>query len=102
MFGILQLEAIFATFIYKHTFSRIVMSRVRIERGKRKDLMSRLTDYLTISLAILAGFIILVSHNNPSITGYSVFSTAYGTASPYVLILLLAVIIFLYVRVNRE
>lgn len=78
------------------------MVRVKVVKGKRKDLMSRLTDYLTIALAILTGFIILISYNNPSITGYSVFSTTYGAASPFIIILLLAVIIFLYVRLNRS
>ena len=65
-------------------------------------MMARLTDYLTVALAILTGFIILVSYNNPGITGYSVFSSTYGSASPFIIVLLLAVIIFLYVRLNRQ
>ena len=78
------------------------MSRVKIVNRKRKDLMGKLTDYLTVALAILTGFIILISYNNPSVTGYSVFSNTYGAASPFIIILLLAVIIFLYVRLNKQ
>ncbi|MBS3144426.1 hypothetical protein J4208_02470 [Candidatus Woesearchaeota archaeon] len=78
------------------------MQQVKIETREKTDLFTRLTTYLTIALGMLTGFILFVSYDNPSLTGYSVFSTTYGSASPFIIIALLAVIVFLYLRVTRK
>ncbi len=78
------------------------MQKVKIETREKKDLFSRLTTYLTVALGLLTGFIVLVSYGNPSLTGYSVFSNTYGGASPFIIVGLLGVIIFLYLRVTKE
>lgn len=77
------------------------MSRVKIVNGKRKNLLERLTGYLTVALAVLTGFILIVSYQNPSITGYSVFTDTYGAASPLIIIGLLVAVIFLYTRIHK-
>ncbi|GEM_PF-2376366 len=79
-----------------------LMQNVKIETREKVDLFSRLTTYLTVALGLLTGFIILVSYGNPSLTGYSVFSNTYGASSPFIIVGLLAVIIFLYLRVTKE
>lgn len=78
------------------------MQKVNIETREKPDLFTRLTTYLTIALGLLTAFIILVSYGNPGLTGYSVFSNTYGSASPFIIVGLLAVIIFLYLRVTKE
>lgn len=57
---------------------------------------------LTVSLGILVGVIVVFTHDNPSITGYSVFSGTYGGASPFIIVFLLLVIIAMYVKLHRE
>ena len=77
------------------------MQNVKIVTREKPDLFTRLTTYLTVALGLLTGFILLVSFGNPDLTGYSVFSSTYGAASPFIIIALLAVIIFLYLRVTK-
>lgn len=78
------------------------MSEVKIVSGAKRDHLKTLLTFLTVSLGILVGVIILFSHDNPSITGYSVFSNLYGSASPFVIVFLLMMIIAMYVRLHRE
>jgi len=78
------------------------MPQVKIINREKPDLFARLTTYLTIALGLLTGFILLVSHGNPGLTGYSVFSSTYGSASPFIIIALLVVIVFLYLRVTKR
>ncbi len=75
------------------------MVAVKVVNEGKKDLLGSLTKYLTISLSILTLLIIFISHET-SITGYSVFSGTYGAASPFLITGLLAVIIFLYLRMR--
>ena len=78
------------------------MSRVKIVSGEKRDHLKTLLTFLTVSLGILVGVIVIFSHDNPSITGYSVFSNLYGSASPYVIIFLLLMIIAMYVRLHQD
>lgn len=78
------------------------MSVVKIVSGEKRDHLKTLLTFLTVSLGVLVGVIVLFSHDNPSITGYSVFSNLYGSASPFVIVFLLMMIIAMYVRLHRE
>lgn len=78
------------------------MPQVKIINREKPDLFTRLTTYLTVALGLLTGFILLVSHGNPSLTGYSVFSSTYGAASPFIIVGLLVVIVVLYLRVTKR
>ncbi|MEK6861368.1 MAG: hypothetical protein AABY07_05335 [Nanoarchaeota archaeon] len=78
------------------------MSEVKIVNGEKKDVLKSLTKFLTIALGILTGVVIIISYDNPGITGYTVFSGVYGVASPFVLIFLLLVIIYMYVKLHKE
>ena len=88
--------------LYSSLRIEILMQKIKIETKEKADLFTRLTTYLTVALGLLTGFIVLVSYGNPSLTGYSVFSNTYGTASPFIIVGLLGVIIFLYMRVTKE
>lgn len=78
------------------------MSEVKIVNGEKRDHLKVLMKFLTISLGLLMGIIIIFAHDNPTITGYSVFSGTYGTASPFIIIFLLVVIIGIYIKLHRE
>ena len=79
------------------------MVAVKIQTEKRNWLHT-VTTYLTVALAVVTLAIIVISHDNPEVrvTGYSVFSDTYGGASPFIILGLLVVIIFLYLRIRRE
>ena len=79
------------------------MVAVKIVDEKR-NWMHSVTKWLTVALAVLTGAIVVISHDNPAVkmTGFSVFSNTYGGTSPYIILALLVVIIFLYVRITRE
>lgn len=79
----------------------MVAVKIIADRKEKISWISRLTKYLTVSLAILAGFIILVVNDNPSITGYSVFNGVYGTFSPFIIVLLLVIVIFAYLKIKE-
>ena len=78
------------------------MTKVKVINGEKKDLHHKLTTYLALSLGLLVALIVLVSHDNPQLTGYSVFSGVYGQASPFVILVLLFTVIFLYHRLHKE
>ncbi len=78
------------------------MTQVKIVNGEKRDVLRTLTKILTVVLAALTGVVVLVSHDNPGITGYAVFSNFYGGASPYILVALVIVIIYLYVRMHKK
>ena len=78
----------------------MVAVKIIAEKKGKEDWLSRLTKYLTVSLALLTGVIVLLVHDNPSITGYSVFSGVYGTFSPFIIVLLLVIVIFVYLKVR--
>ncbi len=77
------------------------MVAVKVIKGEKKESwLGRLTKYLTVSLAILTGLIVILVHDNPSITGYSVFSGVYGSYSPFIIVTLLVIVIFAYVKLR--
>lgn len=78
------------------------MSRIRIE--KRGGLTAhRMMNVLTVALAVLLGFIVLLTYNTPGgITGGVVFQRVYGSASSLVIALILGVLIYVYMRVRRS
>ena len=78
------------------------MSQIKILNGEKRDVLKTLTRVLTVVLVALTAVVILISHDNPGITGYAVFSGFYGAASPFVLVAVLVVIIYLYYRLHRE
>lgn len=78
------------------------MAEVKVINGEKSNLHQKLTKFLTISLGLLLIVIVLFSHSNPDITGYSVFSGTYGYASPLVIVLLLVAVIFLYLKLRQE
>ena len=79
-----------------------VSGNVKIINAGHKNPIERLLKILSVSLAVLLGVIILFSYQNPSISGYSVFEGVYGSASPFVILFLLVVIIYLYFKLHKE
>jgi len=78
------------------------MSEVKIVNGGKRDVLKSLTKFLTIALGVLTAVVIVISYDNPGITGYTVFSGVYGAASPFILIFLLVIIIYMYVKLHKE
>lgn len=78
------------------------MQRVKIVSGEKTSTISKLTRFLTLVLALFTGLIILVAHDNPSLTGYAVFNGVYGAASPYLIVFLVLIIVVLYVQLHKK
>lgn len=74
------------------------MARIRVE--KREHHVHRLASVLTVGLSFLVGATILLSHNNPSITGGAVFESIYGGYSSLLVALILGLLIYVYVRIR--
>ncbi len=79
-----------------------VSGNVRIVNADTARPVERLLKILSVSLAALLGVIILFSYENPSISGYSVLQGVYGSASPFIILFLLLIIIYLYFRIHRD
>ena len=77
----------------------MIMSAVKIE-AKQTDRMHSLTKFLAIALGLMTLVIVFISHDNPGITGGAVFQGVYGGASPFIVLALLLVVIYLYTRLR--
>lgn len=77
------------------------MADVKVQVEKR-DSLGVVTKILASALGVLVLMVAIISYNNPGITGYSVFQGMYGGASEFIIIALLAIVIFLYVRVHQK
>ena len=75
------------------------MAMVKIQT-QQETLAHRLTRWLAVVLGLMTAIIIFLSHDNPSITGGAVFSNVYGGASPFVILFVLVVVIYLYRRLQ--
>jgi len=75
------------------------MSAVKI-RTKKGDRLHSLTKFLSIALGLMTAVIIFISYENPGITGGAVFNNVYGAASPFVILVVLAVVIYLYTKLR--
>lgn len=71
------------------------MSRVKIET-EQETFSHRFTRWLALALGLMTAVIIFLSHDNPGITGGAVFEQVYGGASPFVILFVLVVVIYLY------
>jgi uncharacterized membrane protein YphA (DoxX/SURF4 family) len=76
------------------------MARMRIEKRRDGQLTHTLTRVLSVALGLMTLAIIFISHDNPSITGGAVFDNVYGSASPFVILFVLMVVIYLYMRLR--
>ena len=75
------------------------MATVKIQT-QQETLSHRFTRWLAVALGLMTAVIIFLSHDNPSITGGAVFSNVYGGASPFVILFVLVVVIYLYRRLQ--
>lgn len=75
------------------------MSTVKIQT-QQEPVSHRLTRWLAVVLGLMTAVIIFLSHVNPSITGGAVFSNVYGGASPFVILFVLVVVIYLYHKIR--
>ncbi len=75
------------------------MSKVKIQTEHETG-VHKMTRWLAIVLGLMTAIIIFISHDNPSITGGAVFSNVYGGASPFVILFVLVVVIYLYKKLH--
>jgi len=75
------------------------MSKVKIQT-EQETTTHKMTRWLAIVLGLVTAIIIFISHDNPSITGGAVFNNVYGTASPFVILFVLVVVIYLYKKLH--
>lgn len=75
------------------------MGKVVIETKKR-DIVHSLTAFLAGALGLMTLTIVFMSHGNPTITGATVFRQVYGAASPFVILVILLVVIYLYAKLR--
>ncbi len=75
------------------------MGAVKIE-ATQQTTAHKMTKLLTVFLGLLTVAVIFISHSNPSITGGAVFSKVYGGASPFVILFVLGVVIYLYMKLR--
>ncbi|MEK6839385.1 MAG: hypothetical protein AABX72_00440 [Nanoarchaeota archaeon] len=71
------------------------MAMVKIQT-QQETLSHRMTRWLAVALGLMTAVIVFLSHDNPSITGGAVFQNVYGSASPFVILFVLIVVIYLY------
>lgn len=60
----------------------------------------KLTRWLAVVLGLMTFVIIFLSHDNPSITGGAVFNRVYGGASPFIILFVLVVVVYLYMKLR--
>lgn len=75
------------------------MATVKIQT-QQETLSHRMTRWLAVALGLMTAVIIFMSHDNPSITGGAVFQNVYGGASPFVILFVLIVVIYLYHKLH--
>ena len=75
------------------------MAMVKIQT-QQETLSHRMTRWLAVALGLMTAVIIFLSHDNPSITGGAVFQNVYGSASPFVILFVLIVVIYLYHKLH--
>ena len=72
---------------------------VKIETNSETT-VHKLTRWLAILLGLMTVAIIFISNSNPTITGGAVFNRVYGGASPFVILFVLVVVIYLYLKLR--
>lgn len=75
------------------------MSAVKIETDPETT-THKLTRWLAVFLGLMTLAVVFLSHDRPGITGGAVFSKVYGGASPFVILFVLLVVIYLYMRLR--
>tara|TARA_Y100000310_G_C20586330_1_gene765587 strand:- start:37 stop:357 length:321 start_codon:yes stop_codon:yes gene_type:complete len=75
---------------------------VRVGLNDADHMTSKMMGALAVSLAFLTSLIIFISSEGPQITGNSVVESVYGSAAPTMLLSVLGLVIFLYVRIIND
>ena len=75
---------------------------VKVGLNDADHMTSKMMSALAVSLAFLTSLIIFISSEGPQITGNSVIESVYGNAAPVMLLSVLGLVIFLYVRIVND